>query len=101
MKEKLLEICIRVSPADKKKMQRNAKKSGLNMSSYLRKCGLKQRIYKAIDENKRQIYNEIIELKNELELLDMEQIKERIVKIQSDFLDMCYAENSGDEDGND
>ena len=50
----MLEICIRVSPADKKKLQRNAKKSGLNMSSYLRKCGLKQRIYKAIDDFKKE-----------------------------------------------
>ena len=39
LKGKAIEICIRVSENEKKKLQRNAKKSGLSLSAYLRKVG--------------------------------------------------------------
>ena len=47
----------------RKKLQRNAKKSNLNLSSYLRKAGLQKEIYSIPDEELRKIYNGIVELK--------------------------------------
>ena len=50
-----------VSENEKKKLQRNAKKSNLNLSSYLRKSGLQKEIYSIPDEELRKIYNGIID----------------------------------------
>ena len=88
MQEKIVDIHIRVSENEKKKLQRNAKKSNLNLSSYLRKAGLQKEIYSIPDEELRKVYNGIVELKNEIPYMSEEEIKERITKMQSDFLDI-------------
>ena len=73
---------------EKKKLQRNAKKCNLNLSSYLRKAGLQKEIYSMPDEELRKIYAGIVELKNEFLYMSNEEIKEKITKMQSDFLDI-------------
>ena len=40
MRNRTIGINVRVNEDEKKKLKRNAKKSGLNLSAYLRKCGL-------------------------------------------------------------
>ena len=45
MRNRTIGINVRVSENEKKKLQRNAKKSNLNLSSYLRKSGLQKEIY--------------------------------------------------------
>ena len=40
MRNRTVEINVRVNETEKKKLQRNAKKSGLSLSAYLRKTGL-------------------------------------------------------------
>ena len=60
----------------------------MNLSSYLRKAGLQKEIYSIPDEELRKIYNEIVELKNEFSYMNDEEIKEKITKMQSDFLDI-------------
>lgn len=45
MRNRTIGINVRVSESEKKKLQRNAKKSNLNLSSYLRKSGLQKEIY--------------------------------------------------------
>ena len=77
-----------MSENEKKKLQKNAKKSNLNLSSYLRKAGLQKKIYSIPDEELRKIYNGIVELKNEFSYMNDEEIKEKITKMQSDFLDI-------------
>ncbi len=42
MRNRTIGINVRVSESEKKKLQRNAKKSNLNLSSYLRKSGLQK-----------------------------------------------------------
>ena len=78
-------INVRVSENKKKKLQRNAKKSNLNLSSYLRKSGLQKEICSIPDEELRKVYNGIIELKNEFPYMSDEEIKDKITKMQSDF----------------
>ena len=51
MRNRTIGINVRVNENEKKKLKRNAKKSGLNLSAYLRKCGLQQEIYAIPDEN--------------------------------------------------
>ena len=45
MRNRTIGINVRVSENEKKKLQRNAKKSKLSLSGYLRKSGLQQKIY--------------------------------------------------------
>ena len=65
MRNRTIGINVRVSENEKRKLKRNAKKSGLNLSAYLRKSGLQQEIYAIPDENIYKIYTGIVELKNE------------------------------------
>ena len=101
MRNRTIGINVRVSENEKQKLKRNAKKSGLNLSAYLRKCGLQQEIYAIPDENIYKIYTGIVELKNEFPYMNDEEIKEKITKMQSDFLNIYNYKKDGDDvDGN-
>ena len=100
MRNRTIGINVRVSENEKKKLKRNAKKSGLNLSAYLRKCGLQQEIYAIPDENIYKIYTGIVELKNEFPYLNNEEINEKITKMQSNFLDIYNYKKDGDDNGN-
>ena len=100
MRNRTIGINVRVSENEKKKLQRNAKKSKLSLSGYLRKCGLQQEIYAIPDENIYKIYTGIVELKNEFPYLNNEEINEKITKMQSDFLDIYNYKKDGDDNGN-
>ena len=88
MRNRTIGINVRVTENEKKKLQRNAKKCNLNLSSYLRKAGLQKEIYSMPNEELRKIYAGIVELKNEFLYMSNEEIKEKITKMQSDFLDI-------------
>ena len=100
MTEKLAEICIRVSRDEKKKLQKNAKKSGLSLSAYLRKTGLKQEIYSIPDKDFYKIYVEISKLKNEIFSMTTLKINERLEQIQRDFLNIYNSKKVGGYNGN-
>lgn len=100
MRNRTIGINVRVSENEKKKLQKNAKKSNLNLSSYLRKSGLQKEIYEIPDEELRKIYAKIVELKNEFPYMSNEEIKEKIAKMQSDFLDIYNYKKDGDDNGN-
>lgn len=97
MRNRTIGINVRVSGNEKRKLKRNAKKSGLNLSAYLRKSGLQQEIYAIPDENIYKIYTGIVELKNEFPYMNDEEIKEKITKMQSDFLDIYNYKKDGDD----
>lgn len=102
MRNRSIGINVRVSEKEKKKLQRNAKKSGLTLSAYLRKTGLGQKIYEIPDENFYKVYTGIVELKNEFSAkYDEEEIEEKITKIQSDFLDIYNHKDNGDDENGD
>ena len=100
MKEKAVEICIRVSKDEKKKLQRNAKKSGLSLSSYLRKTGLKEEIYSIPDKDFYKIYVEISNLKNEIFDINVNEINSKLEQIKIDFLNIYNSKKAGGNDGN-
>ena len=102
MRNRTVGINVRVNEKEKKKLQRNAKKSGLTLSAYLRKTGLGQKIYEIPDENFYKVYTGIVELKNEFSAkYDEEEIEEKITKIQSDFLDIYNHKDNGDDENGD
>lgn len=100
MRNRTIGINVRVTENEKKKLQRNAKKCNLNLSSYLRKSGLKKEIYSIPDEELRKIYAGIVELKNEFPYMSNEEIKEKIAKMQNNFLDIYNYKKDGDDNGN-
>lgn len=102
MRNRNVGVNVRVNEKEKKKLQKNAKKSGLTLSAYLRKTGLGQKIYEIPDENFYKVYTGIVELKNEISAkYDEEEIEEKITKIQSDFLDIYNHKDSGDDENGD
>lgn len=101
MKEKSTEICIRTNENEKKKLQKNAQKSGLTLSAYLRKVGLKQEIFSIPDKDFYKIYVDICKVKDNLYKLDLEKIERCLEIIERNFLDIYNAKNGGDTNGND
>lgn len=101
MKEKTVEIHIRVSENEKKKLQKNAKKSGLSLSSYLRKVGLKKEIYPIPDKEFYKIYIDICTLKTNIYKLEKDKIIENLEQILKEFLDIYYSKSNGDDDNGD
>lgn len=90
MKNKIAEIHLRVSENEKKKLQKNAKKSGLYLSTYLRKIGLEKEIYPIPDKEFYKIYIDICQLKNDIDRLEKDKIKKYLELIEKKFLDIYY-----------
>ena len=88
MREKTQAIYIRISSKDKEKLQRKARKSGLSLSSYLRKTGLEKEIYWVPDKEFYEIYLQISRLKNKIYKLTTEEIKIVLERIMQNFLDI-------------
>ncbi len=100
MRNRTIGINVRVSENEKKKLQRNAKKSKLSLSGYLRKSGLQQKIYEVPDEKIYKMYTGITDLKYQFPYLNNEEVKEKIEQMQSDFLDVYNHKGDDDIDGN-
>ena len=101
MQEKIVDIHIRVSEKEKKKLQRNAKKSGLSLSTYLRKKGLKQKILPIPDKEFYQIYLQICQLKNNIFKIDIDKIEECLEVIEHNFLVIYNSKSKGDDEDGD
>ena len=101
MQEKIVDIHIRVSENEKKKLQQKAKKSKLSLSNYLRKTGLKQKIYPIPDKEFYQIYLQICQLKNDICKLDIDKIEECLGEIEHNFLIIYNSKNNGDDGDSD
>ena len=99
MKEKVPQICIRVSEKDKKKIKRNAKNCGLNISEYLRKVALKEEVYPIPDKTFYKIYLDICKVKNNLYDMKIERIDKCLEMIQNNFLYIYNSKKVGDDDG--
>ena len=94
----MVEIHIRVSENEKKKLQKNAKKSGLSLSAYLRKVGLEKEIYPIPEKEFYKIYIDICKVKNNIYGLEEEKIVRCLEVIENKFLEIYYSKNIGDDD---
>ena len=88
MRNRTIGINVRVSENEKKKLQKNAQKANLKLSSYLRKVGLQQKIYEIPDEELRKIYAGIVELKNEFNNYSQHDSPQMMI----DFLNILSAQ---------
>lgn len=71
----MVEIHLRVSENEKKKLQKNAKKSGLSLSAYLRKIGLEKEIYSIPDKEFYKIYVDICRVKSNVYKIEKDKIE--------------------------
>ena len=100
MRNKTTEICIRTNENEKKKLQKNAQKSGLTLSAYLRKVGLKQEIFSIPDKEFYKIYVDICKVKDNIYKLEKEKIEQCLGIIEKNFLKIYNSKNRGDNNGN-
>ena len=101
MQEKIVDIHIRVSENEKKKLQQKAKKSKLSLSNYLRKTGLKQEIYPIPNKDFYKIYLDICKIKDNIYNVELEKIEQCLAIIEKNFLEIYNSKSSGDDNGND
>ena len=86
MRNRNVSINVRIDEKEKAKLQKNAKKSGLNLSAYLRKTGLKQEINAIPDKEFYKIYVQISNLKNIVYRLNNDEIITELEQIEKNFL---------------
>lgn len=101
MRNRITGINVRVNENEKKKLQKNAKKSGLSLSAYLRKTGLKQEIYPMPNKDFYKIYLDICKIKDNIYNVELEKIEQCLDVIQKNFLEIYNSKSSGDDNGND
>lgn len=101
MRNRTTGINVRVNENEKKKLQKNAKKSGLSLSAYLRKTGLKQEIYPMPNKDFYKIYLDICKIKDNIYNVELEKIEQCLAIIEKNFLEIYNSKSSGDDNGND
>ena len=101
MRNRTTGINVIVNENEKKKLQKNAKKSGLSLSAYLRKTGLKQEIYPIPNKDFYKIYLDICKIKDNIYNVELEKIEQCLAIIEKNFLEIYNSKSSGDDNGND
>ena len=101
MRNRTTGINVRVNENEKKKLQKNAKKSGLSLSAYLRKTGLKQEIYPIPNKDFYKIYLDICTINDNIYNVELEKIEQCLAIIEKNFLEIYNSKSSGDDNGND
>ena len=99
MRNRTVEINVRVNETEKKKLQRNAKKSGLSLSAYLRKTGLNQEIYEIPDKKLQDIYTLICQIKDNLYKVNLERIDNGMEQVKEKFLEVFNPTKDGGNNG--
>lgn len=99
MRNRTVEINVRVNEAEKKKLQRNAKKSGLSLSAYLRKTGLNQEIYEIPNRKLQDIYTLICQIKDNLYKIDLDRIDNGMEQVKEKFLEVFNPTKDGGNNG--
>ncbi len=101
MRNRTTGINVRVNENEKKKLQKNAKKSGLSLSAYLRKTGLKQEIYPIPNKDFYKIYLDICKIKDNIYKVELEKIEQCLAIIEKNFLEIYNSKSNGDDNGDD
>lgn len=82
MRERNLSINIRVTENEKSNICRKAKRSGLSLSEYIRKCALGQSVRVGPNKYLKQVYQSICKMNDS-----------RLDKIKELLLNACYGDD--------
>ena len=99
MRERNININIRVTDKEKKALERSAKRAGLSLSAFLRRAGLNQKISTAPNTTLRKAYDATEWLLNRLPKFSKSEIEVNLINIRELILDAYYEKE--DDDGND
>ena len=99
MRERNININIRVTDKEKKALERSAKRAGLSLSAFLRKAGLNQKICAAPSTTLRKAYDAVEWLLNRLSKFSKSEIEVNLINIRERILDAYYEKEDGN--GND
>ena len=98
MRERNININIRVTDKEKKALERSAKRSGLSLSVFLRKAGLNQKICAAPSATLRKAYDAVEWLLNRLSKFSKSEIEVNLINIRELMLYAYYEKE--DSNGN-
>ena len=99
MRERNININIRVTDKEKKALERSAKRAGLSLSAFLRKAGLNQKICAAPSETLHRAYDATEWLLNKLSKFSKSEIEFNLINIRERLLEAYYEKEDGN--GND
>ena len=99
MRERNININIRVTDKEKKALERSAKRAGLSLSAFLRKAGLNQKICAAPSATLHRAYVATECLLNKLSKFSKSEIEVNLINIRERLLDAYYEREDGN--GND
>ena len=99
MRERNININIRVTDKEKKALERSAKRAGLSLSAFLRKAGLNQKISAAPSATLRKVYDAVEWLLNKLSKFSKSEIEFNLINIRELMLNAYYEKEN--DDGND
>lgn len=82
MRNKILGINVRVTPAEKEKLSKNAYYCGLSLSEYLRRLGLGKDVKAATDEKSTRLFGLSDQLKKDFDSLARSEILHRLSTVE-------------------
>lgn len=101
MRERNININIRVTDKEKKALERSAKRAGLSLSAFLRRAGLNQKISAAPSATLRKAYDATEWLLNRLSKFSKSEIEVNLINIRERILDAYYEKEDGNGDNQD
>ena len=101
MRERNININIRVTDKEKKALERSAKRAGLSLSAFLRKAGLNQKISAVPSATLHKAYDAVEWLLNKLSKFSKSEIEVNLINIRERILDAYYEKEDGNGDNQD
>ncbi len=98
MRERNININIRVTDKEKKALERSAKRAGLSLSAFLRKAGLNQKISAAPSATLHKAYDAVEWLLNKLSKFSKSEIEVNLINIRERILDAYYEKEDSNGD---
>lgn len=87
----MIKITVKFSGEDEEKFNVMLKESGLNKSEFVRQCIFNTNIISQSDRNKdKQIYQELLKLKNCLDVLKVEYKNIDFEEVETELLNICH-----------
>lgn len=101
MRNREVVMSIRVTPEEKKKLVRNAKRCGLSLSGYIRNLGLGREINPIPDKDYYRIYHLIDALRDKAPSYNSSQLDAYLEGVGKEILKLYNGKSGGGSDGDD
>lgn len=97
MRQRTCAVHVRVSEKEKQYICRNARRCGLSLSAYLRKCSLGKDVYSAVPPALYRAYGQLLWLQQEWTSMPPDAVAEQLQTIAHAMMQTCFhMEKEGD-----